>query len=55
MKEQGYAAQITQAEVEGRGTFYRVRMGSYRSLDAATTAKTDFEKASNKSASIMKL
>ncbi|MGE0404004.1 MAG: SPOR domain-containing protein [Kofleriaceae bacterium] len=55
VKEQGYAAQITQAEVEGRGTFYRVRMGSYRSLDAATTAKTDFEKASNKSASIMKL
>jgi DedD protein len=55
MKERGFQAQITQAEVEGKGTFYRVRMGSYRSLDAATTAKTDFEKASSKSASIMKL
>jgi DedD protein len=55
MKDQGYQAQITQAEVEGKGTFYRVRMGSYRSLDAATSAKTDFEKASSKSASIMKL
>ena len=55
VKDQGYQAQITQAEVEGKGTFYRVRMGSYRSLDAATTAKSDFEKASSKSASIMKL
>jgi DedD protein len=55
MKDEGFQAQITQAEVEGKGTFYRVRMGSYRSLDAATTAKADFEKSSNKSASIMKL
>ncbi len=55
VKEQGYPAQITQAEVEGKGTFYRVRMGTYRSLDAATTAKADFEKTSSKSASIMKL
>ena len=55
MKEQGFQAQITQAEVEGKGTFYRVRMGTYRSLDAATTAKADFEKSSSKSASIMKL
>lgn len=55
VKEQGYAAQITQADVEGKGTFYRVRMGTYRSLDAATSAKEDFEKASSRSASIMKL
>ena len=55
MKEQGFQAQITQADVEGKGTFYRVRMGSYRSLDAATNAKSEFEKASSKSASIMKL
>ncbi|MDB4964049.1 MAG: Sporulation domain protein [Myxococcales bacterium] len=55
VKAQGYQAQITQAEVEGKGTFYRVRMGTYRSLDAASTAKKDFESASNKSASIMKL
>ncbi len=55
VKAQGYQAQITQAQVEGKGTFYRVRMGTYRSLDAATSAKSDFEKASTKSASIMKL
>ncbi|MBA3452530.1 MAG: SPOR domain-containing protein [Deltaproteobacteria bacterium] len=55
VKAKGYQAQITQAEVEGKGTFYRVRMGNYRSLDAATSAKSDFEKASSKSASIMKL
>jgi cell division septation protein DedD len=55
VKAQGYQAQITQAEVEGKGTFYRVRMGTYRSLDAATSAKADFEKTSSKSASIMKL
>jgi len=55
IKAQGYQAQIKQAEVEGKGTFYRVRMGNYRSLDAATSAKSDFEKASSKSASIMKL
>jgi cell division protein FtsN len=55
IKAKGYSAQITQAEVEGKGTFYRVRMGNYRSLEAASTAKADFEKASSKSASIMKL
>lgn len=55
VKSQGYQAQITQAQVEGKGTFYRVRMGNYRSLDAAMSARSDFEKASSKSASIMKL
>ena len=55
VKAQGYQAQITQAQVEGKGTFYRVRMGNYRSLDAAISAKSDFENTSSKSASIMKL
>ncbi|MBA3461024.1 MAG: SPOR domain-containing protein [Deltaproteobacteria bacterium] len=54
VKSQGFSAQITQAEVEGKGTFYRVRMGTYRSMDAATSAKSELEKA-GKSASIMKL
>ncbi len=54
VKAQGFQAQITQAEVEGKGTFYRVRMGTYRSMDAATSAKSELEKA-GKSASIMKL
>ncbi len=54
VKAQGFQAQITQAEVEGKGTFYRVRLGTYRSMDAATSAKSELEKA-GKSASIMKL
>ena len=54
VKAQGFSAQITQAAVEGKGTFYRVRLGTYRSMDAATSAKTELEKA-GKSASIMKL
>jgi cell division septation protein DedD len=54
VKAQGFTAQITQAEVEGKGTFYRVRTGTYRSMDAATAAKGELEK-SGKSASIMKL
>jgi DedD protein len=54
VKAQGFTAQITQAEVEGKGTFYRVRTGTYRSMEAATAAKGELEK-SGKAASIMKL
>jgi cell division protein FtsN len=55
VKAQGFTAQIKQAEVEGKGTFYRVRMGTYTSLDAAIDARAEFEKSAKKSASIMKL
>ncbi|HEY4059209.1 MAG TPA: SPOR domain-containing protein [Kofleriaceae bacterium] len=55
MKAKGFNASITTAEVDGKGTFYRVRMGTYRSLDAATSAKSDFEKAASHNASIMKI
>ena len=55
VKSQGFSAQITIAQVDGKGTWYRVRMGSYRSLDAATSAKQEFEKTAAKSASVMKL
>ena len=55
MKASGYQAYVTEAAVAGKGTFYRVRMGSYRSLDAANEAKAEFEKAAKKSASVMKL
>ncbi len=55
LKASGYQAYVTEAEVAGKGTFYRVRMGKYGSFDAATDAKTDFEKSAKKSASIMKL
>ena len=55
VKSSGYQAQLTVAEVDGKGTFYRVRMGKYGSLDAAIDAKSDYEKSSRKTASIMKL
>jgi DedD protein len=54
LKGQGYQAHVTEASVTGK-TFYRVRMGSYRSIEAANDAKAEFEKASKKSASVMKL
>jgi hypothetical protein len=45
---------VTEADVDGK-TFYRVRLGNYRSLDAANDAKSDFEKGSKKTVSVMKL
>lgn len=54
VKAQGFSARITQAEVDGKGTFYRVRMGTYGSMEAANEAKSELEKA-GKSASVMKL
>jgi len=55
IKAQGYSAQIKEAQVEGKGTFYRVRMGTYRSVESANSAKADFERDAKKSASVMKL
>jgi cell division septation protein DedD len=55
MKSAGYQAYLTEAEVSGKGTFYRVRLGSFRSLDAATDAKAEYEKSAKKSAQVMKL
>ncbi len=52
---QGYQAYVTEAEVSGKGTFYRVRVGKYTSLEAANDAKVDVEKAIKKSASVMRL
>lgn len=54
VKANGFGAYITEAEVDGK-TYYRVRIGNYRSLDAANAAKADVEKAMKKSASVMKL
>ncbi|HEY5938228.1 MAG TPA: SPOR domain-containing protein [Kofleriaceae bacterium] len=55
IKAAGYQAYVTEAAVTGKGTFYRVRLGKYASLDAANDAKLDFETKSKKSASVMKL
>lgn len=55
VKSAGFSPYLTEADVSGKGTFYRVRLGSYRSMDAATDAKAEFEKASKKTAQIMRL
>jgi cell division septation protein DedD len=54
-KSAGYQAYLTEADVSGKGTFYRVRLGSYRSLDAANDAKAEYEKAAKKTAQVMRL
>ena len=54
IKAQGFSASMTKADVDGK-QYYRVRMGSYSSVDAANDAKADFEKASKKSALVTKL
>jgi DedD protein len=55
MKSAGFQPSLTEAEVTGKGTFYRIRLGSYRSLDAANDAKAEFEKTARKPAQIMRL
>jgi DedD protein len=44
LREKGYAPYIMTAEVPGKGTWYRVRMGSFPSKDAATRYLQDFKR-----------
>jgi cell division septation protein DedD len=55
VKSNGFSAQLSEADVAGKGTFYRVRLGNYKSLEAANDAKADYDKGSKKPASVMKL
>ncbi|MGE5186237.1 MAG: SPOR domain-containing protein [Acidobacteriota bacterium] len=54
VKQAGFQPYVTQGDVDGK-QFYRVRLGSYRSIDAANDAKAEFEKAAKKSALVTKL
>lgn len=54
VKADGFAATMTKADVDGK-QFYRVRMGTYSSVDAANDAKAEFEKAAKKSALVTKI
>ena len=54
VKGNGLPAYVTEAEVDGK-TFYRVRVGRYLSIDAASDAKVDIDKATKKSATVVKL
>src|SRR5262245_29633563 len=51
----GYSAYITTTEVEGKGTYFRVRIGNYPSYDAAMGAKADFENKVKRIAYVTKL
>ncbi len=54
IKSNGYQAYVTEGAVDGK-QYYRVRMGSYRSMDAANEAKSELEKTTKKSAIVTKL
>lgn len=55
MKSAGFQPYLIEAEVSGKGTFYRVRLGSYRSLEAANDARAAYEKTAKKTAQVMRL
>ncbi|MCP3141955.1 SPOR domain-containing protein [Pyxidicoccus xibeiensis] len=44
LRDRGYAPYILTAEVPGKGTWYRVRMGSFASKDAASRYLSDFKR-----------
>jgi cell division septation protein DedD len=55
MRSAGYQPYLTEADVSGKGTFYRVRLGTYRSVEAANEAKAEYEKSGRKTAQVMRL
>lgn len=54
IKAAGYPAYLTEGSVDGK-QFFRVRLGSYKSSDAALAAKAEFEKAAKKVAIVTRL
>ena len=44
LREKGYAPYIVTAEVAGKGTYYRVRMGSFATREAASRYLEDFRR-----------
>jgi cell division septation protein DedD len=54
IKAAGYAAYVTEGAVDGK-QYFRVRLGAYKSFEAAVDAKTEFEKTAKKIALVTKL
>lgn len=54
IKAAGYSAYVTEGAVDGK-QYFRVRLGSYKSMDAAVEAKAEFEKSAKKIAIVTKL
>jgi cell division septation protein DedD len=55
MKAAGYKAYLVEAEVEGKGTWFRVRYGNYDSYESALEAKDEFERKVQKIAYVTRL
>jgi cell division septation protein DedD len=55
LKAAGYRSYLVQANVEGKGTFWRVRFGKYETYQKAIDAKTEFERKVNKIAYVTRL
>ena len=45
LHQAGYKPYVVAAEISGKGTFYRVRLGKFKTLAAATTTQARFEQA----------
>ena len=54
VKASGFSAYVSEGSVDGK-QYYRVRLGTYRTLDAANDAKAQFEQSAKKSAIVTKL
>lgn len=52
LRERGYAPFIVEAEVPGKGTWYRVRMGRFPTKDAASRYLADFRRETGMNAFI---
>jgi DedD protein len=44
LRDRGYAPYVVEAQVAGKGTWYRVRMGRFGSREAASTYLADFQR-----------
>ncbi len=55
IKAAGFKGYVVAADVDGKGTWYRVRYGHYDSYQAALDAKADFERKVNKIAYVTRL
>lgn len=54
VKSAGYPAYITEGSVDGK-QYFRVRTGSYKTMEAATQARTELEKTLKRSTIVIKL
>lgn len=55
MKSAGFKSYLVEADVDGKGTFFRVRYGHYDSYQSALDAKGEFERKVNKIAYVTRL